>query len=105
MNEERLTVRVALAFFEDLDRQLSPERGQLGQPSAADFQSSELVEIVDRFATGFEALPELIVGRSDYRVLRSTGILIRAYTVIGQLAPDGAIELTSLEVDLGQNWS
>ncbi len=105
MSEERLTVRVALAFFEDLDRQLTPERGPLGQPSAADFQSSELVEIVDRFATGFEALPELIVGRSDYRVLMSTGILVRAYTVIGQLAPDGAIELNSLEIDLGQSWS
>jgi hypothetical protein len=105
VSEERLTVRVALVFFEDLDRQLGPERGSLGQPSAADFQASELVEIVDRFATGFEQLPELIVGRSDYRLLMSTGILVRAYTVIGQRAPDGAIELTSLELDLGQDWS
>lgn len=33
MNEEPLTVLVALAFFEDLDRQLGPELGRLGQPS------------------------------------------------------------------------
>lgn len=105
MSEARLTVRVALAFFDDLDRQLGRERGLLGQPSAADFQASELIEIVDRFATGFEDLPELIVGRSDYRILMSTGILVRAYTVIGQRAADGAIELTSLELDLGRDWS
>lgn len=105
MSEKRLTVRVALAFFEDLDRQLGPERGPLGEPSAADFQASELIEIVDRFANGFEELPEPIVGRRDYRVLMSTGILVRAYTVIGQRAADGAIELTSLELDLGQDWS
>jgi hypothetical protein len=29
-----------------LDRQLRPERGPLGQPSRADFQAFELVEII-----------------------------------------------------------
>ena len=46
MSQDRLAVRVTISFFEDLDRQLRPERGPLGQPSRADFQAFELVEII-----------------------------------------------------------
>jgi hypothetical protein len=105
VSDERLIVRVTISFFEDLDRQLPPERGPLGQPSRADFQAFELVEIIDGFATGFDQLPELIAGRGDYRLMMSTGMLVRAYTVIAQRASDGAVELISLELDLGQDWS
>ena len=56
-------------FFQDLDRQLPTERGPNGEPSTYDFQSFELLRIVERFATGFQDLAELIPGRSDYRIL------------------------------------
>jgi hypothetical protein len=105
VSPDRLAVRVTISFFEDLDRQLRPERGPFGEPSTADFQAFELVEIIDGFATGFDQLPELIAGRGDYRLMMATGRLVRAYTVIGQRASDGAVELISLELDLGQDWS
>ncbi len=37
----------------------------------------------------------------DERVLISTGVLVRAYSVVGQLGRDGAVELVSLEIDQG----
>ncbi len=43
-----------------------------------------------RFATEFDLLPELITGRSDYRVLVGTGFVVPAYVVVGQLAKDGS---------------
>ncbi len=60
MSEARRIVRATADFFQDLDRQLRPERGPAGEPSANDFQVFELIRIVDRFATGFDELPELI---------------------------------------------
>ena len=101
MSGERLLVRATPAFFEDLDRQLRHERGPNGEPSTNDFQSFELLEIVERFAVSFYELPELIRGRADYRVLVAAGMLVGAVSVVGQLAPDGAVELISLEIDLG----
>ncbi|MCY4515975.1 MAG: hypothetical protein OXB99_01910 [Acidimicrobiaceae bacterium] len=97
---DRREVRATYGFFEDLDRQLSPERGLNGEPSTADFQTIELLRIVDRFAEQFDDLPELIPDRPDYRVLISSGVLVRALSVVGQLAPDGAIELVSIDIDL-----
>ena len=104
MSASRRDVRASAAFFEDLDRQLRPERGPHGEPSRTDFQAFELLDIVERFATGFDDLPPLIEGRSDYRVLMSTGPLVRIYSVIGQLRPDGAVELLALDLDLGSDW-
>ena len=60
----------------------------------------ELLEIVERFAVGFFELPELIVGRRDYRILIASGLLVRGFAVVGQLVHDGAIELISLELDV-----
>jgi hypothetical protein len=34
----------------------------------------------------------------------STGPLVRIYSVIGQLRPDGAVELLALDLDLGTDW-
>jgi hypothetical protein len=59
------------------------------------------VRVVDRFAVQFDDLPDLISGRSDYRVLLTSGVLVRALNVVGQLASDGAIELVSIVFDLG----
>jgi hypothetical protein len=97
---DRRLVRATYGFFEDLDRQLGPERGPNGEPSITDFHTIELLRIVDRFAEQFDELPELIQGRSDYRVLPTSGVLVRSINVVGQLAPDGAIELVSIDADL-----
>jgi len=59
------------------------------------------LRVVDRFAVQFDDLPDLISGRSDYRVLLTSGVLVRALNVVGQLASDGAIELVSIVFDLG----
>jgi hypothetical protein len=81
----------------------APSAGPEGQPSANDFQVYELIRIVDRFATGFDDLPELIPGRPDYRLLLSTGMLVPRFAVVGQLAADGAVELVQLDLDLADD--
>ena len=95
----RRPVRATVQFFEDLDRQLATERGPQGEPSSADFQAFELLDIIEIFAYRFEDLAELIPGRTDYRVLIAAGRLVRAYAVTAQLCADGAVELLSLHVD------
>ena len=69
-----------------------------------DFQVHELLRVVDRFALDFDHLPELIPGRSDYRILYALGILVPRFFVIGQLASDGGVELIRLGVDLEATW-
>lgn len=105
MSSERRIVRATVAFFEDLDAQLSDERGPNGGPSTNDFQVVELFPIVEEFATGFDELPQLIARRPEYRVLITTGILIARIAVTGQLAADGAVELVSLDLDTDSDWS
>ncbi len=105
MTDDRLEVRATLEFFADLDRQLGSDRGPHGEPSTNDFQVFELLAIVERFATDFAGLPKLIPDRSDYRVMIATGVLVRSYSVVGQLVSDGAIELLALELDLDSDWS
>jgi hypothetical protein len=63
-----------------------------------------LLRIVERFAVGFDDLPQLITGRDDYRILIVTGSLVTAFSVVGQLAPDGAVELVQLDIDTGPPW-
>jgi len=100
----RRVVRATAEFFEDLDRQLGAERGPNGEPSANDFQVFELLRIVERFATGWDELPELIAGRPEYRLFVGTGTLVAGFSVIGQLASDGAIELVQLDIDRDFDW-
>lgn len=99
MTESRREVRATQAFFEELDQQLGAERGPNGEPSSYDFQSHELFAIVECFAEDWDRLPELIHGRPDYRVLIGSGMVVRAFVVTGQLASDGAVELTGIEID------
>jgi hypothetical protein len=100
---DRRTVRTTLQFFEDLDRQLPAERTD-DTPSRSDFQAYDLLEIVEAFATRFEDLPELISGRPHYRVLITHGRVVPAISVIGQLAPDGAVELVGIDLDTAIDW-
>jgi len=100
----RRVVRATPRFFEDLDRQLRAERGPNGEPSTNDFQVFELIRIVDRFAVDFDDLPRLIPDRDDYRVLVMSGTLVAGFSVIGQLASDGAVELVQLDIDTELDW-
>jgi len=100
----RRTVRATPRFFDDLDRQLRAERGPNGEPSTNDFQVFELIRIVDRFAVEFDDLPRLITERDEYRVLVMSGTLVAGFSVIGQLAADGAVELVQLDLDTELNW-
>jgi hypothetical protein len=92
-------VRVTASFFDAVEQQLPAERGPHGEPSAHDFLAVDLLGIVDQIAEGWDTLPELIPGRSDYRQFIGSGRMVYAFTAIGQLAPDGTVELVDIEID------
>jgi hypothetical protein len=95
----RRIVRASPAFFVDLDRQLGPDRGPHGEPSATDFLVIELPAVVERFATGFETLPEAVEGVAEARMVIGTGRLVRAFAVYGLLMSDDSVELIGIEID------
>jgi hypothetical protein len=97
---ERRAVRVAREVFEDLEGVPGAERGPHGEPSFADFLSIDLLEIVETFATRFDDLPRLIDGRDDYRVLIAAGTLVRALSVVAQLATDDSVDVVAVDLDL-----
>ena len=97
---ERRPVRVDPRFLEQLDAQLGDERGPNGEPSRLDFLRFELPAIEDRFATDFDELAVVIPGRPDYRQAISAGRLVPFVVVVGQLTPDGWVELLGVELDL-----
>ena len=100
MSSQRRRVRVTDAFFEQLDQQLEPDRGPDGQPSATDFLVMELPADVERFATGFHDLPEMIDGFHSGRMLIAPGVLVRAIAIYGLLMTDDSIEIIGVELDL-----
>ena len=104
MTAGRRTVRATQRFFEDLDRQLPAERGPNGEPSTNDFQVLDLLRIVERFAVGWDDLPRLFSDRPQYRILIAAGNVVARFAVIGQLAPDGAVELVQLDIDSESTW-
>ena len=94
-------VRVLPEFFVLLEAQLPDERGPHGEPTVAEFASSDLLDIVATFAELWDELPMPIVGRPEYRDLVVTTRLVFAVSVRGQLSPvDGAIELVDITLDL-----
>ena len=67
-------------------------RANVDRTASSDFQTFELLQIVEQFATGFDDLPALIQGRDDDRILISTGEVVRSDAVIGQASfPTGRI--------------
>jgi hypothetical protein len=99
----RRVVRIAPEFFASLDSQLPNERGPAGEPTAAEFAASDLLDIVDAFATLWDELPMPIQGqgRSDYRDMILKVRLVPYVLVRGQISPvDGAVELIDIEIDL-----
>ncbi len=97
----RRTVRVDAQFFSDLDAQLRDTRGPNGEPSASDFLLLDLPTIAEVFAESFDSLPAMFDGRADYRYLVTTGSLVAAAVVVGQLVTDGTIVLVGVDIDLG----
>lgn len=93
------TVRTTRDFFDAVDRLFPAERGPAGEPSRTDFETYDLFEIRDQFAANWDAMLRPIPGRDDYRTLIVIGRLGINYSVDGQLAQDGAIELVDLEID------
>ncbi len=95
----RRVVRVDPQFFAEFDAQLGGTRGPDGEPSSSDFLLIELPSIADAFAESFDEFPALFIGRDDYRYLVTTGTLIAAAVVVGQLVADGSIVLFGIEID------
>ena len=96
MPAERRIVRVSPEFFDQLDRQLPHQRGPHGEPSATDFETMELPSIIERFAVGFDALPEAIEGLPAIRMTIASGLLAEMYVVYGALVDSKVIELVGL---------
>jgi hypothetical protein len=93
-------VRVLPDAFDYLVPHLLPERGSDGTPSVADFTATDLIRIQDLFAAYWDDLPRTIAMRSEYRTLIGPGTYVAAFVAEGQLAPDGAIEIYKIEVEL-----
>jgi hypothetical protein len=96
---ERRTVRVSPAAFDQLDDQLGQERGPVGQPSVGDFIVLGLPAVVERFATAFDGLPEIIEGTPSGRMLIAPGLLVRAYVAYGILLDDDVVEIVGISID------
>ena len=99
MAAERRTVRVSPAAFDQLDSQLPQDRGSLGEASVGDFIVLELPAVVERFASGFDDLPEIIEGTPGGEMLIAPGLLVRAYAVYGVLLDDDTIEIVGISID------
>lgn len=95
----RRIVRVTDAFFEQLDRYLGSDRGDGGEPSATDFLVLELPAIVERFATGFDDLPEIVDGVAAGRMLITSGVLVRSVAVFGLETSSTTIDLIGITIE------
>ena len=65
-----------------------------------DFLTIGLPAVVDRFATGIDDLAEIIEGLPSARMLIAAGRLVRRFVVFGLEAPDGAVDLIGIDLDL-----
>jgi hypothetical protein len=92
----RRQVRVTAAFFDQLDKQFGTERGPDGEPSVTDFIVIDLPAIIERFAEGFDELPEAVVGVGGVRTLVAPGVLVDIFVVYGMLADDGVVDLLAV---------
>ena len=95
----RRVVRVTAGFFDQLDTYFAAERGPNGEPSATDFLVLELPAIVERFATDFDALPEIVDGVSAGRMLITAGVLVQAIAVYGIATSETSVDLIGVTVE------
>lgn len=92
----RRLVRTSEEFWVTLD--LAMPAGK--EPSWHAFAATDLPDVIERFAVGWDDLPTFIPGRGDYRILIGTGRVVAFYAVEAQLGADGAVELVSVTVDV-----
>ena len=59
----------------------------------------ELPAIVDRFATRFDDLPEIVEGIPASRMLITSGVLVRAVAVFGLATSEATIDLIGLTLE------
>ncbi len=59
--------------------------------------------MVERFAAGFDYLPEFVAGVPAARMLVTTGVLVPASVVCGIEVADGGIELIGVMLDIGDD--
>jgi len=59
----------------------------------------ELPKVVERFATGFDELPEVIEDIRGARMLITEVLLVRAYVVYGILTTENVVELVAISVE------
>jgi hypothetical protein len=89
-------VRVTEDFWAALDLALPAT----GEPSWHAFAAHDIPRIMERFANGWDDLPQQIPGRDDYRIYIDAGRTVAVYAVEGQLAHDGAVELVAITIDV-----
>lgn len=65
--------------------------GPRGRAIGTDFLVLDLLAIVERFATDFDGLPEIVEGVPQASVLIATGRLVRAVAVYGLLVTDAVL--------------
>jgi hypothetical protein len=92
----RRTVRTTTRFWATLDEAMPTN----GSPSWHDFAAVDLPAIVERLAHEWDDLPPLIPRPRPLPLLIGAGQVVAFYAVEAQLAPDGAIELVGVEIDV-----
>lgn len=55
--------------------------------------------MIERFATGFDELPEAVPGVPTARVIVGAGMVVRYYVVYALLVDDGAIEVIGIDIE------
>lgn len=92
-------VRFTARFFEELDELLPWERGIDGTPSSTDFLLHDLPRVRDRLAADYER-NTLETENPHVRVYVGNGLLVERFAVFCVLAPDDAIDVVSVLIEL-----
>ena len=92
-------VRVTDDLWTQVESLFPDARPGDGSPSLQDFVSTTLVEVQRRFAEEWDSLATTIPGRTEYRTVWGSGPYVARYAPDGQLAPDGHIELTAIQIE------
>ena len=96
---ERRQVRVTDKFFDRLDALLPQKRSADGTPSAADFLLHEMPKIIDALAADYLAATLPVDDAADVGMLITNGLMVAFVVVYVVDAPDGGIEILSLDLE------
>ena len=96
---ERRQVRVTDQFFDRLDVLLPQERSADGMPSAADFLLHEMPKIIEALAADHLTATLPVDDAADVRMLITNGLMVAFIVVYVVVAPDGSIEILSLDLE------